>query len=219
MTSPSLPDDVGAAGPATAHPARVVPEPRQQSDVHDDAADPAELAARFVDGDVSALSEAYRQTAPLLFTIALRSLSDQSDAEDVIRRVYLQAWRGRATYDPSRRPMRGWLVGITRQVVADRIGERSRQLRLEQRLGEIGRVEQGSDQGIAERIADAVVVADALSRLDQRRRQVLEMSFFEGLTHTQISDAIGIPLGTVKSHIKRGLGQLRRQLGVSDGAS
>ena len=165
------------------------------------------------------LADLYRQTSSLVFTIALRTLASKPDAEDVTQRVYMQAWRSRHTYDPSRRPLRAWLVGITRHVVADKIGERSRQIRLEQRLGEVGLVEQQSDDGIAERVADAVVVADSLARLEQPRRQVVEMSFFEGLTHTQIADALGLPLGTVKSHIKRGLAQLRRQLGVSDGAS
>jgi RNA polymerase sigma factor (sigma-70 family) len=209
MTSPGQPDDVGTSLPTT-DAAPAVPWPRIDSEQLDDSSAP--LAQRFRAGDLDALASVYRQSSSLVFTIALRALASQPDAEEVTQRVYLQAWRARAAYDPSRRPLRAWLVGIARDAVADAIGERSRQVRLEQRLDEIGRVEEGSDDGIAERIADAVIVADGLSRLDEPRRQVVEMSFFEGLTHTQISEALGIPLGSVKSHLQRGLVQLRRQL-------
>jgi RNA polymerase sigma-70 factor (ECF subfamily) len=217
MASQGSPDDVGTARAAIEPATRTFPGPRADAEQLDAAN--AALAERFAGGDVGALADLYRDTSSLVFTIALRTLASHPDAEDVTQRVYMQAWRSRHTYDPTRRPLRAWLVGITRHVVADKIGERTRQLRLEQRLSEVGRVEQASEDGIAERVADAVVVADGLSRLEQPRRQVVELSFFDGLTHTQISEALGIPLGTVKSHIKRGLAQLRRQLGVSDGAS
>jgi RNA polymerase sigma factor (sigma-70 family) len=224
MASPGSPEGVGTAetppAPTTGPVPRVLPTPRSDNErISGEAADAAEIAARFVAGEVSALADLYRQTSALVFTIALRTLSSHHDAEDVTQHVYIQAWRSRGTYDPRRRPLRAWLVGITRHVIADKIAERSRQIRLEQRLSEADRVELTSNEGIAERVADAIVVADGLSQLDQPRRQIVEMSFFEGLTHTQISDSLGLPLGTVKSHIKRGLAQLRRQLGVSDGAS
>jgi RNA polymerase sigma factor (sigma-70 family) len=225
MASSSSPDEVETAEPTAApSPARgprAVPSPRSDVDGARaaDAADAEDMTRRFMAGDVAALAELYRQTSALVFTIALRTLSSQHDAEDVTQRVFLQAWRSRGTYDPERRPLRAWLVGITRHVVSDKIAERSRQIRLEQRLTEAELVDKGADVGVADRVADAVVVADGLSRLAQPRRQVVEMSFFDGLTHSQISDALGIPLGTVKSHIKRGISQLRRQLGVTDGAS
>jgi RNA polymerase sigma factor (sigma-70 family) len=210
MASPGSPDEVGTAGSTTETAARSFPAPRSDSE---QLGGDATLARAFIAGDLGALAEVYRQTSSLVFTIALRTLASQPDAEDVAQRVYPQAWRSRGTYDPTRRPLRAWLVGITRHVVADKMAERSRQIRLEQRLGEAGRLEQASEDGIAERVADAVVVAEGLSRLEQHRRQVVEMSFFDGLTHTQISEALAIPVGSVKSHIKRGLAQLRRQLG------
>jgi RNA polymerase sigma-70 factor (ECF subfamily) len=180
------------------------------------------LAERFRAGDLDALSGLYMETSPLVFTIALRTLGDQSDAEDATQRVYLEAWRRRAAYEPSMRPLGAWLVGIARHVVAARIAERSRQAGLDNGERDVGRDDLASDDatdGIADRVVDAIVVADGLSRLDQPRRDVVEMSFFQGLTHTQIAEALGIPVGSVKSHIKRGLAELRRQLGVSDGAS
>jgi len=211
MRSPGSPDEVGTAAPTTDIAQRAFPAPR--SDSEHLGAEAAALTSRLVAGDAGALAEVYRQTSPLVFTIALRTLGSQADSEDVTERVYLQAWRTRGAYDPTRRSVRAWLVGMTRQIVADTMAERSRLQRLEQRIGEVDQVEQESEDAIAERVADAVVVADGLSRLDDPRRQVVEMSFFDGLTHTQISEALGIPFATVTSHLKRGLAQLRRQLG------
>jgi RNA polymerase sigma-70 factor (ECF subfamily) len=194
-----------------------VPTPRtdpEQADV-----DAAALAERITRGDVAALAEVYGQTSSLVFTIALRALASHADAEDVTQCVYLQAWRSRAAYDPSRWPVRGWLVGIARQLIADKLAEPARQIRLEQPFEEFGAAERETEVSIAERIADAIVVVDSLSRLVRPRRDVVEMSFFDGLTHTQISEALNLPLGSVKSHITGGLSQLRRQMAVSDGAS
>lgn len=193
MTSPGPPDDVEV--------------------------DTEQLGARFAAGDRTALAEAYRRSSPLVYTIAIRTLGSGSEAEDVTQRVFLQAWKSRANYDPERRPLPAWLVGITRHVVADRLSERTRERRLQQRVEDHDAGDVAVEDGIAERVADAVVVADGLSRLDQPRRQVVEMSFFDGLTHSQISEKLNLPLGTVKSHIKRGLAQLKPLLEVSDEAS
>jgi RNA polymerase sigma factor (sigma-70 family) len=219
MTSPGHPDDIGTATPTADVSSPAVPSPRAGAEQYDEQSDDGMLAQRLKAGDVEALATVYQQTSPLVFTIALRALSNPSDAADVTRRVYVEAWRSRETYDPARRRIRTWLVGIARRVVAATIDVRSDGIRVDQRLGEVGPVEQASEDGIAERVADAVVVADGVSRLDQPRRQVVEMAFFDGLTHTQISAALGIPVDAVTSHIKRGLAQLRRQLGASDGAS
>jgi RNA polymerase sigma factor (sigma-70 family) len=183
-------------------------------------ADPREIGEQFVAGDRTALAEAYRRWAPLVYTLALRTLSQESEAEDVTQRVFIQAWRSRANFDPARRPLPAWLVGITRHVVSDRLTERGRERRLQQRVATTDPPAGETDDGIADRVADAVVVADGLSQLEEPRRRVVEMSFFDGLTHSQIAASLDLPLGTVKSHIKRGLAQLKTYLEVStDGAS
>jgi RNA polymerase sigma factor (sigma-70 family) len=184
-------------------------------------AEPAVVGAAFADGDPAGLAEAYRRWSPLVYTLALRTLRSESEAEDVTQRVFLQGWRSRGTYDPSRRPLSAWLVGITRHVVADRLSEHTRERELNQRViaSDPAILQTGSSDGIAEQVADAVVVADGLSQLDSPRREVVEMSFFKGLTHAQISASLDMPLGTVKSHIRRGLLELKDHLEVSDDAS
>lgn len=182
-----------------------------------DQVDAATIGAAFAAGDHAALAEAFRRWSPLVHTIARRSLRDHTDAEDVTQRVFLKAWRSRGSFDPDRRPMPAWLVGITRHVIADRHSEHSRERDLQQRV-EAASAEPspGVTPGIADQVADAVVVADGLARLDQPRRQIVELSFFDGLTHSQIAASLDLPLGTVKSHIRRGLIELKGVLEVSD---
>lgn len=181
--------------------------------------DVAVIGERFRDGDRAAVAEAYRRWSPLVYSIALRSLGTTTEAEDLVQRVFVQAWRSRSRFDPSRRPLPAWIVGITRHVIADRLGERAREARLQQKVTVVDAVPDRTDDTIADRVTDSVVVADGLSRLEQPRRRVVEMSFFDGLTHSQIAETLGLPLGTVKSHIKRGLAQLKSHLEVSDAAS
>jgi RNA polymerase sigma-70 factor (ECF subfamily) len=181
-----------------------------------DDVDAATISESFAAGDDGALAEAYRRWSPLVFTIARQSLRDHTDAEDVTQRVFLQAWRSRTSYDPARRPLPAWLVGITRHVVADRHGEHSRQRNLQQRAEAAVDAVPAVEPGIADQVADAVVVADGLARLPQQRRQVVELSFFDGMTHSQIAESLDLPLGTVKSHIRRGLIELKTMLEVSD---
>jgi RNA polymerase sigma-70 factor (ECF subfamily) len=165
------------------------------------------LEARFVDGDPAALRDAYDRYAGVVYAVALRGLGAHHDAEDVTQQVFVRAWRGRATFDRRRGTLCGWLVGITRRQVSDRIGGRVRELRTVDR---VGRTAPPPEVVAADRVVDAVVVADALDRLAPPVRAVVRLAFFDDLTHQQIAAATGLPLGTVKSHLRRGMDRLRR---------
>jgi RNA polymerase sigma factor (sigma-70 family) len=167
------------------------------------------LDARFAEGDPTALQEAYDRHGGAVFGIALRGLGAHHDAEDVTQQVFVRAWRGRATYDPERGGLGGWLVGITRRQIADRLTARAREHAVADRAGH---AESGATPPPApdQQVVDAMMVASEMAQLPPRVRMVLQLAFFDDLTHQQIAAVTGLPLGTVKSHLRRGLERLRR---------
>ncbi|WBQ04032.1 RNA polymerase sigma factor [Kribbella sp. CA-293567] len=170
----------------------------------------AEVAAAFAAGHEESLAEAYRRWSPLVFGVALKTLGDRTDAEDVSQQVFVSAWRGRATFDPSAGSLSAWLIGITRHRVADRLAARGKDQRT---LAAVGSVrEEARTAPVDERIVDRLVLADEIARLDDPRRTILGLVFYEDQTYSQIAERLELPLGTVKSHVRRGLLHLRDRL-------
>lgn len=177
--------------------------------------DDATAADAFVSGDPTAMRELYDAHSPLVFTLALRSLGSRSDAEDVTQQVFVEAWRTRAAFDPGRGPVRAWLVGITRHVVARAHEQRTRTRRAILASSELAGEVPGTepDRGVAERVVDSVVVSSAIASLGEPQGTIMSLAFYEDLTHQQIADRTGLPLGTVKSHVRRSLVRLRATVG------
>ncbi|MER5654495.1 sigma-70 family RNA polymerase sigma factor [Streptomyces sp. NPDC060011] len=171
----------------------------------------ADLARAVVEGDETALAAVYRRWSPLVHTLARRSLGDTREAEDVTQQVFLAVWRGGRGFRPDRGTLAGWLVGITRRKIADALSARTRRTEL---VGAAGALLALSDEGRSrpEAVLDRVLVRHELSKLPPAQREVLHLAFYEDLTQTQIARRTGWPLGTVKSHARRGLHQLRHCL-------
>lgn len=168
------------------------------------------LVRRFIQGDERALAEIYGQWSSLVYSLAVRSLGDATDAEDVTQRVFVAAWQGRERFDPQRASISAWLVGITRNAVADTHQARTRERTITAQVAAIT----GDDTVPAPEsdLADRLLIADEMARLDPLPRQVVHLAFFDDLTHLQIAERLGIPVGTVKSHIRRSLSKLRGRL-------
>ncbi len=171
----------------------------------------ADLALRLREGDQGALEEAYSRWSSLVHTLALRSLGNHHDAEDVTQQVFVAAWRGRHTLRPDRGSVPGWLVGITRHKVADLHAQRSRAARDLGAVATADRVEEHAPPP-DEQLAARLLLADALDRLGEPRASIVRLAVVEQLTHDEISARLELPLGTVKSHVRRGLASLRAHL-------
>ena len=175
-----------------------------------------ELAEHFRGGDEHALRIAYDRFGGAVLHLAQRVLSNRSDAEDVTQATFVAAWQGRQTFDPDRGSLLSWLLGIARRKAVDRIRTAVREDRITETIRALP--EPAAPAETPERIVDRLVVADELAQLPAEQRRTLELAFYDDLTHPQISAVTGLPLGTVKSHIRRGMANLRRRWEV-DGAA
>ena len=177
--------------------------------------DQASLAAEFVAGDERALATMYDRWARLVYSMAVRSLGDVTEAEDVTQKVFVAAWTGRQTFDVRRARLSAWLIGITKNTIADTHARFARDRRNRDAI--IETLDREVDAW-ADDTTDRLLIAHELAQLPDAPRQVMKLAFYDHLTHSQISELVGMPLGTVKSHIRRSLDRLRTRLEVNGDA-
>jgi RNA polymerase sigma-70 factor (ECF subfamily) len=175
------------------------------------------LTASFLEGDEQALATAYREFAPLVHTLALRSLSDRSAADDVTQEVFIRVWRSRSTFNPQVARLPAWIVGITRNVISWSASAREARKAVAA-VGAGMADEAGPGTEAAEMLADRLLLDGELDRLGEPQGSIMKLAFYEDLTHEQISRQMDLPLGTVKSHIRRSLTHLRKRLEVDHAA-
>ncbi|MBX7539900.1 sigma-70 family RNA polymerase sigma factor [Qipengyuania sphaerica] len=166
--------------------------------------------ARLAGGDRQALEEIYRSTSAKLFGICLRILKDEKEAEDALQDVYINLWRRADRYDPERASPISWLATFARNRAVDRL-----------RVGKVrgGGVAEEEAAPVADRapLADSLMidaerdarVHSCLETLDEKPRKAIRTAFFGGQTYAQIAEADGVPLGTMKSWVRRGLQKLK----------
>ncbi|KUO09956.1 RNA polymerase subunit sigma-24 [Streptomyces sp. DSM 15324] len=178
--------------------------------------DGADLVDGFLAGDEGCLEIVHRRWSPLVHTLARRSLGDAREAEDVTQVVFLAAWRGRAGFAPDRGTLPGWLVGIARRKIADALSARTRRTELVAAAGAALLLTADDAVVHPEAAVERALLADELARLPVSQRRVLNLAFYDDLTQSQIAELTGWPLGTVKSHARRGLHRLAGRLGKDE---
>jgi len=172
---------------------------------------------RMAAGDHEALAELYDRHGRMVFSLALRIVRDQRDAEEVVQDVFAQAWRESGRYSAGRGSVIAWLMTLTRSRAVDRLRGRKARPDTATDSEPIVAIADGAapaDEQLSA-AAQAAQVRTALNALPLVQRLAIELAFYEGLTHTEIADRLEQPLGTVKTRIRQGLLKLRDQLSDS----
>jgi RNA polymerase sigma factor (sigma-70 family) len=174
-----------------------------------DAADT--LPDRFRAGEDGALRAAFDRYGPAVFRLARAGLGSAADAEDVVQATFVSAWQGRAGFDPTRGSLLTWLLTIARRRLIDVLRDRDRRDRVVRPVDWAADDAGGGTTESPDRIVDRLVLADEIRRLPPNQRRVLHLAFYDDLTQQQISVVTGMPLGTVKSHLRRAMAALRQR--------
>jgi RNA polymerase sigma-70 factor (ECF subfamily) len=170
-----------------------------------DAADEMRLVARIRNGDQQAISELYDRYSTVVYGVALRVLQDAAAAEDIVQDIFLQLWRKPDAFDSSRGALGAWLAVIARHRSIDRLRQRRPETDVEDVV-----IASGVDlRDDTERNLIIGKVRLAMDEMIPDQRKALELAYFEGLTHSEIAEKTGEPLGTIKTRIRSGLQQLR----------
>ena len=172
------------------------------------------LLERSAAGDQDAFAAFYDETSGVVFGVALRVLGDRSEAEEATADVFLQVWRTASRFDSSRGSPIAWLLMLTRSRAIDRFRARRLTRNSEQPLEfATGAADETSDPGKVSWISEqGAFLRGALAEIPPEQRTVLELAYFEGLTHIEIAERLTIPVGTAKTRIRLGMLKLREAL-------
>jgi RNA polymerase sigma-70 factor (ECF subfamily) len=163
------------------------------------------LVARVRARDESAMAALYDRYSSLVYAVALRVLGDTGAAEDVLQEIFLQLWRKPSAFDAARGSMGAWLSVIARNRSIDALRKRKPETNIEDVVLSVEtNFAHNADRGRA-----LLKIREVLGKMAAPQRSALEMAFFEGLTHTEIAEKTGEPLGTIKTRIRAGLLSLR----------
>ncbi|MGE3910030.1 MAG: RNA polymerase sigma factor [Chloroflexota bacterium] len=171
------------------------------------------LAERLSNGDVSALEQLYERHSRAVFSLSLKLLSEREAAEEIVQETFLKLWQRPDAYSPSRGRLIAWLLGVAHHRAIDRLRRR----RLEQRYG-------ASQQALEPIVSDRDPVDDvlqslsgeavgrALRELPTAQRVAVELAYLRGMTQVEIANALGEPLGTIKTRLRLAMQKLRGSL-------
>ena len=175
--------------------------------------DLAQLIGKMARGNERALEGLYDATVGKLYALALAILRSAEDAEEVVCMTYAYAWANASQYDDSRGNVLGWLLMLCRSRALDRLRQRHANIvAAGSRELESIAAEDNQPEDLLLLLQQRSRVSAALSALSAERRRLISLAFLQDLSHQQIAQATGMALGTVKSHLRRALAQLREQL-------
>lgn len=175
-----------------------------------------QLVRTVAAGSTEALGRLYDRHAGVVYALARRILTRQEDAEEVVQDVFAQVWRDAGRYDATRATVAGWIVMLTRTRAIDRL--RARRSRPDQNLpvdpanAPAAADPSGNPEQVAISAQDATSVRQALEALPEAQRALVNLAYFEGLTHMEIAERTNVPLGTVKTRLRMAMAAMRAAL-------
>lgn len=193
------------------------------NDAPDHPTDLAQLLSRIALGDRAAFDRLYRDTSPHLLGVILRIQRDRAQAEDVLQEVYVNVWRSAQSFNPALSQARTWLNSVARNRAIDSLRRRQSEPQTVSRF-QAGPDEEDTDmlQDIAadtpgpldllEQASNARALTDCMRGLSGEQQHSLALAYYQGLTHAEVAEQMGHPLGTVKSWVRRGLQGLKNCL-------
>lgn len=175
--------------------------------------DDLEVIREAARGEIKALAALYDRYAGLLLAMANRMLGDKTVAEDLVQDVFMEVWRRAHAFDPARGTVRTWLLVRLRSRALDRL--RSATHRREVMVDDVGPREAAPTPEDPELSPDRALVRAAILQLPEDQRLVIELSYFHGLSSSEIAEQMGSPIGTVKSRTAAALGKLRAAMSAA----
>jgi RNA polymerase sigma-70 factor (ECF subfamily) len=178
---------------------------------------PPSLLGRVAAGDQGAVRDCVAEFGGMLWTLARRWSSDRLDAEDAVQEIFFDLWKSASRFDPEKASERGFVAMLARRRLIDRARRRTREVVTESIPDGFDLPSEAPDHG--EQVAGALQARAVLDQLTPVQRQFIERHLLDGKTHDEIARESSVPLGTVKSHIRRGLLRARALLtGRASGA-
>jgi len=175
--------------------------------------EPISLIQQIAMQNRDAFGQFYDHYSPLVYSLALRMLKVQSDAEDLLQEVFVQIWRQAQSYSAERGSPEAWIVNIARSRAIDKIRSIRRMEKSFVLTGDPASAE-SSDNVETSAVASEfrLTMNSALANLPESQRRVLELAYFDGLTQSEIADRLAEPLGTIKTRMRSGIHRLREIL-------
>ena len=172
----------------------------------------AHLLARTALGDRAAFAALYEATRSKLFAVSLRIVRERALAEEALQDSFVSIWNRAGDYTPARSAATTWMAAIVRNRSLDIVRRAREEPDVDDALAALIVDESAAPPREAQDRAAANSLRDCLAKLDPEQRQSIALAFFHGLTHSELAAHLGRPLGTVKTHVRRGLLKLRECL-------
>jgi RNA polymerase sigma-70 factor (ECF subfamily) len=168
---------------------------------------------RIAEGDKSAVQECLKTFGGLVWSLARRMCPNKEDAEDAVQEIFIDIWKNAQRFDAAQASETTFVAMIARRRLIDRLRKTSRQPNIDSFEDILAEPSESTDKHIQLSV-EAKQAAEAMKQLRPEQRQILHLSIIQGFSHQEIADALQMPLGTVKTHARRGLIQVREILGL-----